>query len=167
MFCPNCGKTFSSDLKFCRSCGLNLETVADSLREQIPERELANLKQAERRLDIYGSFVFKGFGTVVLIGVMALVYVILDTFVFSGRSPILGSFFILFIIFAVLSLSWVVMNQSLEEKRAKIRGGAPFELGAEVETPKSLPEPISEPIASVIEETTESLSARQNTRKFD
>ncbi len=31
MFCPNCGKDNSSELKYCASCGTNLEAVAQAL----------------------------------------------------------------------------------------------------------------------------------------
>ena len=31
MFCPNCGKDNSSELKFCASCGTNLEAVSQAL----------------------------------------------------------------------------------------------------------------------------------------
>lgn len=31
MFCPNCGKDNSNDLRFCASCGTNLEAVAQAL----------------------------------------------------------------------------------------------------------------------------------------
>jgi predicted amidophosphoribosyltransferase len=36
MHCPNCGKKTNTEHKFCRSCGLPLEKVAQILAEQLP-----------------------------------------------------------------------------------------------------------------------------------
>jgi hypothetical protein len=37
MFCPNCGNQAAADQKFCRSCGMNLQKVAQGLAEHLAE----------------------------------------------------------------------------------------------------------------------------------
>jgi hypothetical protein len=35
MHCPNCGQQLSSDLKFCRSCGMKLDSVVKAVNEHL------------------------------------------------------------------------------------------------------------------------------------
>src|SRR3982074_23305 len=41
MYCPQCGSTQNDDLKFCKSCGANLEAV----------RQVAALRNADEKFD--------------------------------------------------------------------------------------------------------------------
>ena len=41
MFCPQCGSTQSDELKFCKSCGVNLDAV----------REVAAMRPAGEKFD--------------------------------------------------------------------------------------------------------------------
>jgi len=36
MYCPNCSSEASTDQKFCRSCGMELQAVAELIRDQSP-----------------------------------------------------------------------------------------------------------------------------------
>src|SRR6185503_9365280 len=52
MFCPDCGKENSPEQKFCRSCGLSLEKVAESVAEQRPATELnTHFKNRQRQIE--------------------------------------------------------------------------------------------------------------------
>ena len=119
MFCPNCGTRNSSEQKFCRSCGLNLEKSIESLLEQLPTAEKANLLKQTKLLEKYGNFAFGGFATVFLLGISILVFTIFNKMVLSGENVIFGLLLLAFIIFAVLTLTYVFLNESLKEKKAK------------------------------------------------
>lgn len=168
MFCPNCGANNTTEQRFCRSCGFNLEQTAMSLLEQIPSAERANLLKKERALEKFGSVVFGGFGIVVLLAVVGMVYWIVVKMVLSGASPVAGVLLAVFLIFAVLTLTYVVMNESLKEQKSKRSpdGIKDFETG--VDTGKLLEEGHFEPAsASVTENTTDLLYSVNKTRKLE
>lgn len=121
MFCPNCGTRNSSEQKFCRSCGLNLEKSIESLLEQLPTAESANLLKRTKMLEKYGNFAFGGFAIVFAIGILAGIFTIFNKLVLSGENVILGLLLGLFIIFAVLSLIYVILNETLSEKKANAK----------------------------------------------
>ena len=65
MFCPDCGKANSPEQKFCRSCGLSLEKVAESVAEQRPATELnKHLKDRQRQIERLLSIILGSMFTV-------------------------------------------------------------------------------------------------------
>ncbi|HEX8267050.1 MAG TPA: zinc ribbon domain-containing protein, partial [Pyrinomonadaceae bacterium] len=121
MFCPNCGTRNSSEQKFCRSCGLNLEKSIESLLEQLTTAESANLLKQTKLLEKYGNFAFGGFAAVFLLGISVLVFTILNKMVLSGGNVIFGLLLLAFIIFAVLTLVYVFLNESVKEKKSEAK----------------------------------------------
>lgn len=156
MFCPNCGTNNLTEQKFCRACGLNLEKSAESLLEQIPSAESAKLLRKERNLEKFGNIAFGGFGLIFLAGIGTLIYVIFTKMILTGNSVFAGILLIAFIIFAVLTLAYVFLNEDLKERKKKKN---PTEIN-EIEnrdTAKLLEEKHFESIPSVTENSTELL----------
>lgn len=168
MFCPNCGANNSTEQKFCRSCGLNLEKTAESLVEQIPSAASASLLRHEKLLERFGNFALGGLGVVILFGVTILIYTIIEKYLVGGTNIYFALLTVGFIIFAFLSLIFVVFNETLKEKKAKINPALKNELAEGNIAGKLLEEKPFEPLArSVTENTTGLLYAEQKTKKFE
>ena len=167
MFCPNCGANNSTEQNFCRSCGLNLEDTAKSLFAQIPSAETANLLKSEQRLEIFGNIAFGGLVIVVLLAVVGILYMIISKLILAGEQPILGFVLGNFVIFAALTLVYVIFNENLKEKKKKLNLKAQTELNAPKTTGKLLEEKPFEPVGSVVENSTELLPVENKTRKFE
>ena len=54
MYCPNCGNKNADDQNFCRSCGLSLEKIAQSLSEQLPTIAVKDLQERKHKLERLG-----------------------------------------------------------------------------------------------------------------
>ena len=61
MYCPNCGNKNAEDQNFCRSCGLGLEKIAQSLTEQ-PTVAVKSLQERKERLERLGMASLSVFG---------------------------------------------------------------------------------------------------------
>jgi len=166
MFCPNCSANNSTEQKFCRSCGLNLEKSAESLIEQIPNAQNANLLKQTQQIEKFGNFALGGFGVVLLTAVGAIIYFIFSKMILSGANVLAGILIIAFFIFAVLSVIFVILNESTKEKKAKINPVLADELTGAKDTGKLLEEKPFEPVSSVTENSTELLFAENKTRKI-
>jgi hypothetical protein len=164
MFCPNCGSNNSTEQKFCRSCGINLQQTALSLLEQIPSAESANLIRKRRALEKFGGIAFTGFGLVVLAGILALLYAILVNMVLTGTQVAAGIALMLFIVFAALALTYVFLNETLKEKESKIGPDLAKQIEKGRETGKLLEEGNIEPVMSVTERTTNLLHVENKPR---
>src|SRR5688500_4891112 len=116
MFCPGCGSNNSTEQKFCRSCGMNLEQTAMSLLEQFPTAGRASLQKQERMLERFGQIAFYGFGGVILVGVFSIIYLFITQLVLSGRNFWGGLLLAAFILFAGLTLTYVFLSESLKDK---------------------------------------------------
>src|SRR5688572_20229865 len=66
MYCPNCGTKISLDQKFCRSCGLGLVKIAQSLTEQLPTKLDESLQERKNKLERLGVTALSIFGVGVL-----------------------------------------------------------------------------------------------------
>ncbi|HEV8159790.1 MAG TPA: zinc ribbon domain-containing protein [Pyrinomonadaceae bacterium] len=166
MFCPNCGANNSTEQKFCRSCGLNLEKSAESLIEQLPSAQSANLLKHGKTVERFGNFALGGLGVVILFGVTILIYTIIEKFLVSGTNVYFAILMVAFIIFAFLSLVFVIFNETLKEKKAKIKPTIKNELDEKKDTAKLLEEKPFEPVGSVTENSTELLYTKNKTQKF-
>jgi len=163
MFCPACGSTNTIDQRFCRKCGMNLESTVESLREWAPI-ESDDLARRERFVEHFGQFAFAGFGLVLLISVIGLIYTIIVKMILAGDQPWAGVILVNFLVFAVLALGYVVYKEDLKERRKKARPAPPNELESPGVTGKLLEQKEFEPIPTVIEDTTDLLPVRDRER---
>lgn len=167
MFCPNCGANNTTEQNFCRSCGLNLEDTAKSLLTQIPSAESANLLKREQMLEKFGNFAFGGFGIVLFFAVSGIIYAIITGMILSGKNPLFGILLTAFIIFATLTLAYVVFNEDLKEKKKKLKLQTQKELAEPKTTGKLLEEKPFEPVPSVVENSTELFPVENKTTKLE
>ena len=165
MFCPSCGSQNSIDQKFCRSCGMNLEQSVSSILEQYPDGSRAELQRQERSLEKFGSVAFGGFGIVVGLAICGFIYLIFMRMILSGTSPVAGVLLILFLIFAALTLAYVIQNETLKEKRRKIEPAPGAATLAPNASAKLLDESRIEPVPSVTENTTRRLKVERKNAK--
>lgn len=162
MFCPNCGRDNAQELKFCASCGINLEAVSRALtgnEEDVVTRLDAGIDQfisrytehifPEKRPASVDNTVARSWK---LLG-QAVVTSLIDVLLFSLMWNILPIRFVLLVITSPFRL--------LSEKSRKQRER---ELALEEYAPPVLPEGnpdyVPAQVPSVIEETTRHLKAR-------
>ena len=62
MYCPNCGNKNVEGQNFCRSCGLGLEKIAQSLTEQLPTVAVQSLQERKEKLERLGVASLSVFG---------------------------------------------------------------------------------------------------------
>ena len=62
MYCPNCGNKNAEGQNFCRSCGLGLDKIAQSLTEQLPDVAVKSLQERKERLERLGVASLSIFG---------------------------------------------------------------------------------------------------------
>ena len=164
MFCPQCGKVNSAEQKFCRSCGLSLDKVAESLAEQRPATELSkHLKDRQRQIERLLSIIL---GSMITVFVCAVVWALVYKIIIVKGDVLEGLVFLALFLAAVTALLLVVYRESLREKATKRQLSQTTSPLSE-QTGKLLPEGELEPIPSVTERTTDLLFAEKKRNSND
>lgn len=149
---------------------MNLEETAITLVDQFGSVRDASSKSIDRFFNNLGKVAFGGFGAVVMIGIGYLLLTILTRFILDGSQIAFGVFLMLFIVFAALSLVYVIYNESKKDdqsaKRAVTSDLRSIPELSGPDTGKLLSEPSHMPIPSVIENTTDLLTVESKTRKL-
>ncbi len=154
MFCPNCGSKNSTQQKFCRSCGLSLEEIAQSLVKQIPAKVDQSLDKRKEKLERLGVVALSGFGVV---GGGVLFYLIIFKMMLAEGKILAGLALLTIIVCGLLAVFFFNYANSLKETAVRNRLQQPDELPQD-ETPANLLSgSYPEPIPSITERTTELL----------
>ncbi|MEQ1921511.1 MAG: hypothetical protein ABL952_03280 [Pyrinomonadaceae bacterium] len=145
---------------------MNLEQTVLSVREQKGDEAFLQIDAEQRKLERFGNVAFTGFGIVLIVGICALIGYIIQQMVFSGTRPLFGVLLAAFIIFAGMALTYVIWNESLKEKREKLK--IPRELPTPDPNFQLPPRETNEliPVPSVVEGTTELLDIKQKTNEL-
>lgn len=156
MFCPNCGNQNSADQKFCRSCGLGLQKVAQTLSEQLPTKLDLSLQQKKERLEKLGVAALSVFGVGVAIPVL---YGIFYKMMYTQGKVIAGlGLLALIIVLGCGLLSVILFAKANEVKETPADRPLPRDLASQ-NTAELLHESLPQtPAFSVAERTTELLS---------
>lgn len=157
MYCPNCGKTNSTEQKFCRACGLNLEQTGLSLAQQLPAAELENkLHRRQRQVDRWLAIAGGTAAAILVLGVFwGVIYKVIIIKGNVGEGLGFLGFYIGVILFALLAL----YRNSLQKAGKRQLPEATTKPAAD--TAELLNESHFEPIASVTERTTELLGTEK------
>jgi hypothetical protein len=145
---------------------MNLTDIAASFVQQFPQGAIANIHKQERMLERFGQIAFGGFGLVILAAVGGMIYMIFTKMILTGINFWSGVLLVAFIIFAALSLAYVLFRESINEKKQKLN---PHLLAAERENHPAAPqlhEGHFQPAVSVVEDTTDLLPVENKTRKL-
>ena len=162
MYCPNCGNQNSVDQKFCRSCGLGLQKVAQTLSEQVPTKLDLSLQQKKERFEKLGVIALSIFGAGVAIPFLyGIFYKMMWT---QGRITAgLGTLALVLVLASgLISVILFAKANEVKETPANRPPPGPAELHAQADT-RELPEHSPEtPVFSVIDRTTELLPQDKN-----
>ncbi|HEY5884732.1 MAG TPA: zinc ribbon domain-containing protein [Pyrinomonadaceae bacterium] len=163
MYCPNCGNKNSVDQRFCRSCGLGLEKVTQSLTEQLPNASALSLQQQKQKFERLGMAALSVFGLGVLSFILYSVFYKL--MVSEGR--VLAALGVLgFLIMIGCGLASVILfakaNDVKEVPASRIN---PKEVPTERSTQELLSEAKPAPLFSVADRTTDLLPVHNENEK--
>jgi len=161
MYCPKCGKTNSTDQNFCRSCGLQLEKVMQSLGEQLSSGTHAKTTAEKRRkLDKLIQIIAGG---TVSIFVVSVIWGIIYSIIIVKGEVFAGLIFLIVILGLVLFALLALYRDSLLKRSTKRENEQPM-LQAN-DTGKILSEGRLDPLPSVTDRTTELLRTEKKKGK--
>ena len=162
MYCPNCATVISTEQKYCRSCGLGLEKIAQSLVEQLPTKFNESLQQRKERIERWGVAALSVFGLGILgITLFHIVKVFLEGRLLAGLGYLA---LIIMLACGLLSVILCAKAKEVGEYKTQKRPASPEVLPNTNTTANLLPPEHVEPSLSVTDATTELLYARKDTR---
>jgi hypothetical protein len=159
MHCPRCGTNATLGQQFCRSCGFNLEKVAELLGDELAVEsspsidERARLRERQRKFEKWGGIA--GLVTFGLILLLLIVVVFHQMILKGGAIVIPGLLLILLAIGAGVMGLFQTYSKSLKEKLANPPLPRAAELPGSDETRKL--DVYREPVPTVTDRTTELL----------
>jgi len=161
MFCPHCPTQISTDQKFCRACGLAVDKIVQSVREQLPTKLEETLEAQKNKLERLGMTALSIFG----LGLFGLLIYLVGYKVMVTEGRVLAGLAMLGFIVLIGSglLSVLLFAKANELKASPMR--RPEELGESSPTANLLNEAQVEPVPTVTERTTELLFVEGNTKK--
>ena len=164
MYCPNCGKENSTEQKFCRACGLELDKIVQSLAELKPEKENSNIQKRKELFERLGVF---SLSALLVLGFSFLFYKVIYYKLILFGADVLEAFAIAFLfIFGLLTVFFFNYHKFFSENFSSSSFRENEKKFSSKETKKLLEEKFIEPVASVTENSTEILYAENKTRKF-
>ena len=151
MFCPNCGNKNSVDQRFCRSCGLGLEKVSQSLTEQLPNASALSLQQQKEKFQRLGMAALSVFG----VGVGSFILYLLFYKLMVSQGKVLAGLGVLaFLIVMGCGLASVILFAKANEVKEVPAPRIDPELSPERSTKELLSEAKPAPMFSVTDRTT-------------
>ena len=158
MYCPNCGNQNSADQKFCRSCGLGLQKVAQTLSDQVPTKLDLSLQQKKERFEKLGVAALSIFGVGVLIPILyGIFYKLMYTQgqIIAGLATLAG-----LIVLGCGLLSVILFAKANEVKELPAKRESPEPIDLKSADTRELPGYTAQqtPTFSVTDRTTELLS---------
>ena len=161
MYCPNCGKTNSADQNFCRSCGLQLEKVKQSLVEQLSAEDLdKTFSEKRRKLDKLIQVIAVSTISIVVVSVIwGIIYSIIIV-----KGEVLGGLIFLAVILGLVLFGILMTYRDSLLNNSRKREIMQPELHAP-DTAKLLAESHIEPIQSVTDRTTDLLEVSKRNSK--
>jgi hypothetical protein len=161
MYCPNCGAKVGLEQRFCRSCGLALEKIAQSVAEQLPTAFDQSLQARKDKLERMGVAALSIFG----LGLLSFFLYMVGSKLMLSQGSIMAILGVLaaIIVFGSGMLS-IILFAKAKEVQETGRQGRLAEPNAQVQTAnteKLLGEGHFEPVPTVTEHTTELLHAER------
>lgn len=161
MYCPNCGNKNAEGQNFCRSCGLGLEKIAQSLTEQLPTGAVKTLQERKDRLERLGMTSLSIFG----LGIVGFLLYNIFVKLLPTYGPLVATLAVLAaIIFIGSGLASVILFAKAKELN-EAGGKRPIELSGEP-TGKLL-ESREQPAFSIADRTTNLLPVVEAQKKPD
>ena len=159
MYCPNCGNKNAEGQNFCRSCGLGLEKIAESLTEQLPTVAVRSLQERREKLERLGVASLSVFG----LGIFGFLLYNLFIKLIPAYGPLVAILAVLAaIIFIGSGLASVILFAKANELK---EAAAKRPLGPSSEPTGKLLESPQQPVFSITDRTTNLLpvDAKKNT----